>query len=181
VIEKTAESIAREELPPPRENPTTESEQMPTTASKNGKPRLCRIPGCGAQAHGNLLCRVHYDAERYEETTKGSAEDQAAAERERWIEYEFRYGNMSEKDSPHGTRSMFASDEEKLAAWNERKDELLEKSYCGDHLAYVGHRPHIWWCEVGRPDLWPVSPPDYDSLGHANFAEKERLSQEYEN
>jgi hypothetical protein len=121
------------------------------------------------------LCRVHYDQERYELATKGSAEDQAAAERERWIEYEFHYGNVSEKNSPHGTNSMFVNDEERRAAWEDRKDKLLAERYLCE--PYYGHRPWAWWeFEAGRPDL-RFSPPHDSSL---SLAESERHNQEYE-
>jgi hypothetical protein len=145
--------------------------------SNNGNGGVCRIPGCGAKTHGNLLCRVHYDEERYELTTKGSAEDRAAAEREGWIEYEFAYGSVSEKHSPHGTRSMFANSEERRAAWEERKDELLKERYLCE--PYYGHRPEAWWrYESGRPELRSRPSESFDfSRG---LAETSRIAHEHQ-
>jgi hypothetical protein len=138
--------------------------------SNNAKPRICRIPGCGAQAHGNLLCRRHYDAERYEETTKGSAKDQAAAEREQRIRGELCHGCVAEWQSPYGTNSMFETDAERRAGWEERRDEIMEKLYTGTD-ANMGHRPWAWWqYDSGRPDLHSYHDPPRDlaqSLAHA--------------
>jgi hypothetical protein len=151
---------------------------MSTNASPNGKPPICRIPGCGAQTHGNLLCRVHYDEERYELTTQGSAEDQAAAEREQRIEGELCLGCVSEWQSPHGTNSMFANDEERRGAWDERKDKLMEERYTGTSTC-IGRRPWAWWeYESGRPELRKGPPGRFDfSRG---LAETPRIDHEHE-
>jgi hypothetical protein len=157
-------------------------------SSLNGKPRICRIPGCGAKTHGNLLCRVHYDVERYELTTKGSAEDQAQAEREQRIEGELCLGCVSEWQSPHGTNSMFANDEERRAAWDERRDKLMEEEYTGTDTC-MGHRPWAWWeYESGRPELrsrppeaWDFSQGLADVTRHSHLHEVEQFTYMAEN
>jgi hypothetical protein len=159
---------------------------MSTTASRNGKPRICKIPGCGAEAHGNLLCRIHYDEERYELTTKGSAEDQAAAERESWIHCELCMGVVPDWASKSG--SMFESDEERRAAWDERKDKLMKEEYTGTDTC-MGHRPWAWWeYESGRPELRSRPPEAWDfSQGlayvtpHSHLHEVEKFTYMAEN
>jgi len=123
--------------------------------SLNGKPHICRIPGCGAQAHGNLLCRAHYDQERYEATTGQSPEAKAEAEREQRI-----YAELTLGSSP----SVFESDKERQAAWDARKDELMEAKYTGQPHC-LGHRPWAWWTyEAERPEHLSEYPLDFDDF-----------------
>jgi hypothetical protein len=91
----------------------------------NGRPAACEIRGCGARVHGNGLCRRHYDEDRYLQTTGRSPEAVAEAQREQAIEGELTLGCVAEWHSPHGTNSMFATDEERRAAWEERREALM--------------------------------------------------------
>ena len=144
--------------------------------SNNGSGGVCKVPGCGAKTHGNLLCRVHYDEERYELTTKGSAEDLAAAERERWIHCELCMGVVPEWASKTG--SMFETDEERRAAWDERKDELMAEEYTGTSTC-MGNRPWAWWeYESGRPEL--RSRPSESFEFSRGYAVTTRIDHEYE-
>jgi hypothetical protein len=34
---------------------------------------------------------------------------------------------------------MFASDEERRAAWEEHREEIMEEQYTGESLPYIGH------------------------------------------
>jgi hypothetical protein len=73
---------------------------------------------------------------------------------------------------------MFESDEERRAAWAERKDELMEEEYTGTSTC-MGHRPWAWWeYESGRPELRSRPPESFDfSRG---LAETTRIAHEHE-
>ncbi len=121
----------------------------------------CRIQGCSARAHGRGLCRVHFDQARYLETTGRDPEAKAAAERERWIEAELSLGCVPDWASPHGTTSIFATDEERREAWEERRERLLEEYLKRPHLP--GHRPAAWWeFEAERPAHLTDYPLDFE-------------------
>ncbi|MGA9635501.1 MAG: hypothetical protein WBQ41_09745 [Solirubrobacterales bacterium] len=111
---------------------------MTTTAKRNGRPLLCEILDCTAEVHGRGLCRIHFDEQRYLRTTGKSAEAVEVARREQAILDDLRLGGVAEWMSPHGTNSMFATDEERRAAWEERKDELMSEYLTARS---VGHRP----------------------------------------
>ena len=119
-------------------------------STHNGRAAACEIRGCGARVHGNGLCRRHYDEDRYLQTTGRSPEAVAEAQREQAIEGELRLGCVAEWHSPHGTNSMFATDEERRAAWEERREALMVNYLTPPLLP--GHRPFAWWrYEAGRP------------------------------
>jgi hypothetical protein len=63
--------------------------------STNGR-AICSVAGCRVRVHGNGLCRVHYDRQRYEETTQQSPEAFEAAEREQRIHGELTLGCVAE-------------------------------------------------------------------------------------
>jgi hypothetical protein len=109
------------------------------TAKLNGSRPLCEVEGCGARVHGHGLCRSHYDQERYLATTGRSAEQAEAARTEEYIEAELTYGCVAERQSPHGTNSMFKSEEEVRQAWQERREAILEH-YLARPIA-PGQRP----------------------------------------
>ena len=97
-------------------------------------------------------------------------ENRAKTAREHWIETELVYGCVSERVSKSG--SMFETDEERRAAWLERKDELMEKQYTGQPRSN-GNRPWAWWeYESGRPELRsePPEPPTSDVGWHTSPA-----------
>jgi hypothetical protein len=119
------------------------------TITSNGQPAICEIPGCQNRVHGHGLCRLHYDELRYLESSGLSPEAQAAAEREQRIQGELAHGCVSEWQSPHGTHSMFVDDDERRAAWEARRDELMARYVSPP---YVGRRPWAWWeYEAERP------------------------------
>src|SRR5829696_6575708 len=66
------------------------------------------------------------------------------------VEAELRYGCVPRWRSPHGTESMFLSDEERREAWEFNRDRLMT-----DYLEppfIPGRRPEAWWeYEAGRP------------------------------
>ena len=96
------------------------------------------------------MCRRHYDEDRYLQTTGRSPEAVAEAQREQAIEGELTLGCVAEWHSPHGTNSMFATDEERRAAWEERREALMANYLTPPLLP--GHRPFAWWrYEAGRP------------------------------
>jgi hypothetical protein len=106
-------------------------------------------------------------------------ENRAKAAREHWIETELVYGCLSERVSKSG--SMFETDEERRAAWDERKDGLMEKRYTGQPNSN-GNRPWAWWeYESGRPELRSEPPEASDfrrglayvtRIGHLHEVEK---------
>jgi hypothetical protein len=87
-------------------------------------------------------------------------EYQERTERERWIHCELCSGSVPEWASKTG--SMFESDEERRAAWDERKGELMAEEYTGTPTC-MGHRPWAWWeYESGRPELRSRPPESFD-------------------
>ena len=98
-----------------------------STATLNGRPPLCEVAGCGARVHGSGLCRIHYDCDRYLRATGRSPEALAEVRRERSIDDELCLGGVAERESPHGTNSMFASDHERREAWEARRSRLLSR------------------------------------------------------
>ena len=127
----------------------------------NGRAAACEIRGCGARVHGNGLCRRHYDEDRYLQTTGRSPEAVAEAQREQAIEGELTLGCVAEWHSPYGTNSMFADDEERRAAWEERREALMVNYLTPPLLP--GHRPFAWWrYEAGRPQHLTEHPPPLD-------------------
>ena len=121
----------------------------------------CEVPRCGARVHGNGLCRRHYDEDRYLQTTGRSPEAVAEAQREQAIEGELTLGCVAEWRSPYGTNSMFATDEERRAAWEERREALMVNYLTPPLLP--GHRPFAWWrYEAGRPHHLTEHPPPLD-------------------
>jgi hypothetical protein len=122
---------------------------------------LCEVQGCDARVHGRGLCRVHYDESRYLESTGQRPEAQAAAQRESSIDSELRYGSVAAWRSPHGTTSMFASEEEHRDAWDARREELLSEYLTPPSVP--GRRPAAWWrFEARRPEHlrpYPLDPP----------------------
>jgi hypothetical protein len=121
--------------------------------NSNGSGTTCSVAGCTAKHHGRGLCRKHFDLRRYAETTGQDPEAQARQAREWAIEGELEFG-------PGDRGSVFADDEERRAAWEERRDQLLEE-YLTPPLT-PGKRPAAWWTfEAGRPRY--LSEVDYDS------------------
>jgi hypothetical protein len=131
--------------------------------SKNGRPAACEVPGCRARVHGNGQCRRHYDEDRYLQTTGRSPEAVAGAQREQAIEGELTLGCVAEWRSPYGTNSMFADDEERRAAWEERREALMV-NYLTPPLR-PGRRPFAWWrYEAQRPaHLSDYPPRDFET------------------
>jgi len=127
---------------------TTTREKKGVTAAAEAP--LCTVDGCHAKAHGRGLCRAHYDEDRYLATTGRDPEAQAKAGWESAVEDELRYGCVPRWRSPHGTESMFVSDEERREAWEVNRDRLMT-----DYLeppSIPGRRPQAWWeFEAGRP------------------------------
>ena len=124
------------------------------TAGLNGHP-TCHVPGCEARVHGNGLCRRHFDEERYLEATGQSPEAQARRAREQAIEGELSFG-------PRDRGSVFSSDEERRAAWEQRKDKFMNQ-YVGH--PYVGLRPWAWWRYVAqREEHVTPYPPFYEGF-----------------
>jgi hypothetical protein len=103
-------------------------------------------------------------------------EYQERTERERWIHCELCSGSVPEWASKTG--SVFESDEERRAAWDERKSALMEDEYTGTPTC-MGNRPWAWWeYESGRPELRSRPPEGYDfSRG---LGETTRIDHEYE-
>jgi len=123
--------------------------------------RHCEVPGCAARVHGRGPCRVHYDRLRYEETTGRTPEAIEEGARESSIRAELELGCVPTWRSPHGTGSMFASEADLRAAWEEMGDEIL-KDYLTPPLI-PGRRPDAWWRFVAdRPEHstpYPLDPP----------------------
>jgi hypothetical protein len=72
---------------------------------------------------------------------------------------ELRLGGVAEFQSPHGTNSMFASDEERRAAWEARREELMARYLAPP--AHPGNRPAAWWDYVAeRPEHLSDYPED---------------------
>jgi hypothetical protein len=76
---------------------------------------------------------------------------------------------------------MFETEEERRAAWEESKDELMEKRYTGQPNCN-GNPPWAWWeYESGRPELRSEPPEAFDfdkglayvtRIGHWHEVEK---------
>jgi len=111
---------------------------------------VCTVDGCHAKAHGRGLCRIHYDEDRYLATTGRDPEAQTWAAWESAVEDELRYGCVPRWRSPHGTESMFASDDERREAWELNRDRLMDEYL--EPPFVPGRRPNAWWqYEAGRP------------------------------
>ncbi len=92
----------------------------------------------------------------------------ARAARENWIDSELRYGSVPDWVSPHGNGSMFAADEERRAAWEERREALMENY--ADRGA-PGHRPWGWWHFVAERPPYVISYADYKDSCEARSIE----------
>jgi hypothetical protein len=154
---------------------------MSTEAAKQAKRNKtsCQITGCDSRVlHGRGLCRRHYDLYRYRERNGKRAEAQADALRDRLIEQELQLGWVADFNSPPGAMecSMFASEEERREAWEERRERLMARS---NHRLPVGERPAAWWkYEARRPEhLSEYS--GYDPEG--SIEEQADLIDEWEN
>jgi hypothetical protein len=124
----------------------------------NERPAVCKVTGCRAAVHGQGLCRVHYDRDRYQRTIGSTPEAVEARRREQAIEGELQFGCVAEWVSPHGTNSMFATDEERREAWEERREALMERYLTPPRR--VGGRPQDWWDYVaGRDEHLLEDPP----------------------
>jgi hypothetical protein len=121
----------------------------------------CTVDGCGAKAHGRGLCRVHYDEHRYLATIGRDPEIQAKAARESRIESELRYGSVPDWASPHGNGSMFATDDDRRAAWDERPEALMQE-YADRGIP--GHRPWDWWHYFAERSQHVIGYDDYRRL-----------------
>jgi hypothetical protein len=122
---------------------------LTTTTETNGNHAVCEVPVCHARVHGQGLCRIHYDEDRYLGTTGRSPEVEEAERREHAIRGELRYGCVAAWRSPHGTCSMFKTDEERREAWEARSEELMEEYLTPPLLP--GHRPAAWWKFEAEP------------------------------
>ena len=138
----------------------------------------CLVPGCESTHHARGLCGAHFQQWRRTGEVP-MPENRAKTAREHWIETELVYGCVSERVSKSG--SMFETDEERRAAWDERKDELMEKQYTGQPRSN-GNRPWAWWeYESARPELRSEPPEAFDfhkglayvtRIGHLHEVEK---------
>ena len=139
---------------------------------------VCGVEGCGSQVHGRSLCRAHYDEQRYLATTGRDPEVKARASREHWIESELRYGSVPDWASPHGTGSMFATHEERRAAWEERRGPLMAEYAEGSG---VGHRPWAWWHYFAEREQHVISYDDQrDARKGKSTEEQPDLYDEYQ-
>jgi hypothetical protein len=139
------------------------------------EPYECLVPGCSDPHHARGLCGAHFQEWRRTGEVP-MPEYQEHTERERWIHCELCSGVVPEWASKTG--SMFDRDEERRAAWDERKDKLMEEEFTGTPTG-MGHRPWAWWqYESGRPEL-RFGPPERFDFSRG-LAEVTRLDHEYE-
>jgi hypothetical protein len=148
------------------------------TTTTNGKPAVCEVDGCHSRVQGQGLCRVHYDQSRYLETTGRSPDIEAAAAWEDAVESELRFGCVPSWQSPHGTGSMFAFEDERRRAWEARRDQLMAE-YATRRLP--GSRPWAWWhYEAGRPQRLEPYPLEGAKWFEGTVEERADAVDEYE-
>jgi hypothetical protein len=121
----------------------------------------CQVPHCHEPHHARGLCDAHYQQWR----RSGIAplpEIEAKHQLEDWIDQELRLGSVPyawmvvagwAPDWMLKTCSVFKTDAERRAAWEDRRDGILPDYI--DRKGNRGHRPWAWWAyDSGRPELW---------------------------
>jgi hypothetical protein len=133
----------------------------------NGNTPACLVEDCIEEHHAQGLCGAHY--QEWRRTGEWpTVEAKAERHRKQGIKAELTFGFAPAYYSD--TRSMFDNGEERRAAWEAVRDELLSEYTA---KGGIGHRPWAWWSyEAGRPehlDPWPFSRdfPDRESYGRA--------------
>ena len=131
---------------------------------------LCSVRGCGSRVHGNGLCRVHYDENRYLATTGRDPEVMASAARERWIEQELRYGSVPAGGFPswhrvnvrHARRAAGG-----MGGAPRNHHGRLRRSRCSRS------RPWAWWHYFAEREPYVISYEDQRDARQSKSTEEE--------
>src|SRR5215211_2707838 len=128
----------------------------------------CLVPECLEPHHARGFCDAHY--QQWRRSPDGDPplpSVQEAHKRERLIRDELSLGCLGECQGIYPGNTMFASEAERLAAWEKYGDELTAEA----EARGIGSRPHAWWIHVaGRRPYLGRCP----SMREASLAERTR-------